>query len=1333
MDRWVEPALPTPQPSYKEYPGLGLQPYGVLEGMAPLGVPPSGKLRKMVKDMEARRFRESSELGTPNGTPGPFGAAGDSAGDERSGENEEEEDGGEEMVVEGAEDSDVIADDHMDDIERAEREVEERERKRRELKRGREEEEDYVPGSKKKSVSQAAGRRQSSKRAAAMPKQSPILESVEPVPESGRSRRMASREVGSAKKVKKATATPQMTPTPRGASFVPVNATSPFKSTAQPQPTAHELALTDRAVQFAVEDAIHDRRWPTAYALRTLYNDTKINPRTPHLFMRIFREQASAAEIEEFQSLISWRKKEGRKDGTAKRYFEKFDNVYDGEGWRRVGWDKESSEGKKSKEMGGLLKATKSPSKNSGSSSGGAVAGGDSGGAWAESAGANLPTLTALTATAIPPHASATDPRKNARTLNNNPHLENNNRTTYTSPYGTRKSATPTKPSDKENSFYREERSAKEGKVTKSPRNAAQSVDARYHVTRHAANASIDGKQEDQDSDIEMAGGEVERSDAMASGSRARAVSVGSDSSLSSVDVSMFQSPEKKTRSVEAKDPTPPPPPAKKLTGAAAHKPKKATGGAAHKKFVEKKEVAGAKSGANATPSSSKNPTPAPMSKEQEAIEREREENIRSGKFDIYAPAHVVPKPKFRSAKKGANQMTDDMKGISWGADRHPRNLDFQEAKKKVRRAMDAEYKNAINPPSFERTPVVNPEPAPPPPRPLPKPAIRFKQFVPPNLAPAAAPGIGPSPKASPLRLQFRAENQLGDKASRATTPGDGEKGGRPKRDGKGKNGGARMKTSPQKKSAHSGLGFGPLGKTTMKGVNGFRSSPTVVGDHSQDDNDDFCASCHGGGELICCDGCTRSFHLKCLDPPMTQASLPDEWFCNVCVDEHRGPPPPSSAVETDSPADKGKLFGELFSLIGKKNPVSFHLPQDIRDYFEGVATGPTGEYQEVLPFGKKKNDLEGIDLLRLKDKDGSSVLCHACGRGTDRERHIITCAFCRLHWHLDCLDPPRAIPPVNSTQKPWRCPVHLDDLVDGIRGRKFRRIKGAKPIQPPKTRGFRNFGNIEVELEDDGVNVEGFVEEQEFGRIYTLPEEGIKLDFITRVHQHREEAAERRERQREREERARQSSILSSSTMQSYSMPPPGPGYYPPPPGLRPLPPPSALPIRVAPLPRHTLDEQQAALNLQFLAQAGRIDNDSMQGLVDQLLAQADPAAVALIARGDAKKAAGGSEKLEKSDVDALRIMKALIEERLGEAEKTADPATERVGEQNGDVTMGDDAEAPVNAASDGKKAEANANGSTEQKKRKRSDTSGTSDEQHEKKASKTGDATSSDAEMLI
>ncbi|XP_053930494.1 autoimmune regulator [Cuculus canorus] len=61
--------------------------------------------------------------------------------------------------------------------------------------------------------------------------------------------------------------------------------------------------------------------------------------------------------------------------------------------------------------------------------------------------------------------------------------------------------------------------------------------------------------------------------------------------------------------------------------------------------------------------------------------------------------------------------------------------------------------------------------------------------------------------------------------------------------------------------------------------------APTV---HSQDlvpnqENEDECAVCGDGGELICCDGCPRAFHLACLVPPLPRVPS-GMWRCASCT-----------------------------------------------------------------------------------------------------------------------------------------------------------------------------------------------------------------------------------------------------------------------------------------------------------------------------------------------------------------------------------------------------------------------------------------------------------------
>ncbi|XP_055929589.1 E3 ubiquitin-protein ligase TRIM33-like isoform X2 [Argiope bruennichi] len=52
------------------------------------------------------------------------------------------------------------------------------------------------------------------------------------------------------------------------------------------------------------------------------------------------------------------------------------------------------------------------------------------------------------------------------------------------------------------------------------------------------------------------------------------------------------------------------------------------------------------------------------------------------------------------------------------------------------------------------------------------------------------------------------------------------------------------------------------------------------------DPNDDYCAVCKDGGELVCCGFCPKVFHYGCHVPPIpVSLSKHEEWRCRLCVD----------------------------------------------------------------------------------------------------------------------------------------------------------------------------------------------------------------------------------------------------------------------------------------------------------------------------------------------------------------------------------------------------------------------------------------------------------------
>ncbi|XP_062301412.1 chromodomain-helicase-DNA-binding protein 3 isoform X1 [Scomber scombrus] len=56
-----------------------------------------------------------------------------------------------------------------------------------------------------------------------------------------------------------------------------------------------------------------------------------------------------------------------------------------------------------------------------------------------------------------------------------------------------------------------------------------------------------------------------------------------------------------------------------------------------------------------------------------------------------------------------------------------------------------------------------------------------------------------------------------------------------------------------------------------------------VGAEEEDDDHMEFCRVCKDGGELLCCDTCTSSYHIHCLNPPLPE--IPNgEWLCPRCT-----------------------------------------------------------------------------------------------------------------------------------------------------------------------------------------------------------------------------------------------------------------------------------------------------------------------------------------------------------------------------------------------------------------------------------------------------------------
>lgn len=302
-------------------------------------------------------------------------------------------------------------------------------------------------------------------------------------------------------------------------------------------------------------------------------------------------------------------------------------------------------------------------------------------------------------------------------------------------------------------------------------------------------------------------------------------------------------------------------------------------------------------------------------------------------------------------------------------------------------------------------------------------------------------------------------------------------------------------------------------GDTGGGGGQGDQSAVESSDSKEREPNQDYCAVCGGAGRFLCCETCPKSFHFSCVDPPLDEDSLPDgEWHCRECYTK-KNPPLPY----------KRGLFSQLLNQIERRNPTRYELPKRIQEYFVGVSSNSSGEYEpELRPV--KKGNASDEDPLKTLDKYGDPILCYRCKKSALNGVQMVTCDFCSLYFHVDCVEPM-----ILGVSTRWKCPNHAEQAYKPPRKPRKYRVE-----EPTLRRGFANDGDIEIiPTEDqlserfersiprffsdlyntsDGVAAKlapqtSYSRSFEIDGIkYRLPEEGIKLDFIDFVKQSHEQ-----------------------------------------------------------------------------------------------------------------------------------------------------------------------------------------------------------------------------------
>ncbi|XP_030576464.1 transcription intermediary factor 1-alpha isoform X2 [Archocentrus centrarchus] len=135
------------------------------------------------------------------------------------------------------------------------------------------------------------------------------------------------------------------------------------------------------------------------------------------------------------------------------------------------------------------------------------------------------------------------------------------------------------------------------------------------------------------------------------------------------------------------------------------------------------------------------------------------------------------------------------------------------------------------------------------------------------------------------------------------------------------------------------------------------------------DPNEDWCAVCQNGGELLCCDKCPKVFHLSCHIPTLNE-SPSGEWFCSFCRDllspemEYDCDSKDSPISEKFPPVERRKCERLLLRLFCNDFSTDFQQP---------ASPSETRRYKELI---KTPMDLSIVKRkLESKSKDGESYV----------------------------------------------------------------------------------------------------------------------------------------------------------------------------------------------------------------------------------------------------------------------------------------------------------------------------------------------------------------------
>lgn len=113
--------------------------------------------------------------------------------------------------------------------------------------------------------------------------------------------------------------------------------------------------------------------------------------------------------------------------------------------------------------------------------------------------------------------------------------------------------------------------------------------------------------------------------------------------------------------------------------------------------------------------------------------------------------------------------------------------------------------------------------------------------------------------------------------------------------------------------------------------------------------------------------------------------------------------------------------FEELIRVASLLNPKQFELPIEMTEPFPFPGT----ERAEPIRNGRRVKNKRTVELDSYGCVPLPAKLCFSCSKSC-KKAPLISCDYCSLYYHQDCLDPPMTALPAGR----WMCPNHPQHFI---------------------------------------------------------------------------------------------------------------------------------------------------------------------------------------------------------------------------------------------------------------------------------------------------------------